>query len=437
MLGALAKIAGKVANVGANLIKGILGVGEKILKGHQANEPIDYAAIDSSTKVLGLIYMTMQRAREAELADRIQNEKDHKDKLDDENKRNDELIKALTIRRKAKKKKKEEKKEPPPKKEEEVKKEAPTKGKEPTAERAPTKEVPKKKVEEVTAPKEAPPKAEPTAPTPSAPSVKPSTAAKIATGAAITAAGAFGSADAFAQTMAPEAEKASKSLGGVPANALLGQWALESGWGKHVSGDFNYFGIKADPSWKGDKKLVTTHEVFTPKQAQSFVAGMPGREIVSQEGNKYLVKDWFRSYKSIGEAVEDKVNFLKSNKRYSSAGVFDAKTPEQYFTALQKAGYATDPNYVSSGVAMAASIDKKLKKTSNTTTQSPIAAPTTGTRIDQASKENKDMKDAAANAKKQQTVNNTTVNQTNTQSSSSASDSPDYDDRNPYQKKKG
>jgi flagellum-specific peptidoglycan hydrolase FlgJ len=367
----------------------------------------------------------------------------------------------LTVRRKPKKKKKEEPKEEPKKEEkkkpstkkEEVKKEEPKKEvkKEapPKAEKVTKKEVKPevKKAEEVKkeAPKapekipekvpakEAPPKAEPSDISSKPGATKPSTAVKITTGAAITAAGAFSSAESFAQTMAPEAEKASKSLGGVPANALLGQWALESGWGKSVSGDFNYFGIKAQPGYSGDKKLVTTREVFTDAQAKAFVSGMPGREIVSQSGNKYVVKDWFRSYKSIGEAVEDKVNFLKSNKRYAAAGVFDAKTPEQYFSALQKAGYATDPNYVSSGVAMASSVDKKLKKLA----PMPITSPTsTGTKIDQSSKENKDMKDAAANTKKQQTVNNTTVNQTNTQSSSS-SDNSEFDDRNAQQKKKG
>jgi flagellum-specific peptidoglycan hydrolase FlgJ len=450
MLGALAKVASKVADVGKDILKGLLGTGQKIPKGHQATEPIDYAAIDSSTKILGAIFMAMQRARTEELAARADSEKEHKDNIKDENTRNEELIKALTVRRKPKKKKappkeapaKKEKPKPEPKAKEPEKavkpKEAP-KPKEvtPKAEKAPVKEAPAPKAEAIKPPpKEAPPKAEPAAPT--TPSVKPSTAAKITTGAAIAATGAFSSPESFAKTMAPEAEKASKSLGGVPANALLGQWALESGWGKSVSGDYNYFGIKAQPGYSGDKKLVTTREVFTDSQAKSFVSGMPGREIVSQSGNKYVVKDWFRSYKSIGEAVEDKVNFLKSNKRYSAAGVFDAKTPEQYFSALQKAGYATDPNYVSSGVAMAASVDKKLKKIDNVPSSSPapIIKPSTGTKIDQASKENKDMKESAATAKKQQTVNNTTVNQTNTQSAS-ASDSPDYDDRNPYQKKKG
>ena len=237
--------------------------------------------------------------------------------------------------------------------------------------------------------------------------------------------------------MAPEAEKASKSLGGVPANALLGQWALESGWGKKVSGDYNYFGIKAQPSYAGDKKLVTTREVFTDAQAKAFISGMPGREIVSQSGNNYVVKDWFRSYKSIGEAVEDKVNFLKSNKRYAAAGVFDAKTPEQFFTALQKAGYATDPNYVSSGVAMAASVDKKLKKISDTssTTSVPSSTSSAGSKIDTASKENTDLKELLNKDKpKQSTVNNTTVSAENKETKQSTET---VDDRPAHLKKKG
>jgi len=104
MLGALAKVASKVADVGKDILKGLLG-GQKIPKGHQATEPIDYAAIDSSTKILGAIFMAMQRARTEELAARADSEKEHKDNIKDENTRNEELIKALTVRRKPKKEK--------------------------------------------------------------------------------------------------------------------------------------------------------------------------------------------------------------------------------------------------------------------------------------------------------------------------------------------
>ena len=61
------------------------------------------------------------------------------------------------------------------------------------------------------------------------------------------AAGAFTSTESFANTMLPYAKQASDDLGGkIPPKALLGQWALESSWGKEPSGDYNYFGIKAD-----------------------------------------------------------------------------------------------------------------------------------------------------------------------------------------------
>jgi flagellum-specific peptidoglycan hydrolase FlgJ len=281
----------------------------------------------------------------------------------------------------------------------------------------------------ITKPEPAPPSAAPAPPSvtkpPTAAPVKPAitetakTAVKVA--AAVSATGAFTSPDAFAKTMLPEAERASKEFGGVPPMALLGQWALESGWGKSVSGDFNYFGIKATPNWKGDKKLVTTRETFTDAQAKSWAAGMPGREIISKEGNKYLVKDWFRSYKSIKDAVDDKINFLKQDKRYSK--VFNAKTTLEYFTALKKAGYATDENYIKIGVSMAESAEKKIKKISKVNNENSL---------DNLSTQNADMKkslNVSSNA--QPVVINNTTNVSNRETtvmpgSDKGSENPHY-----------
>jgi flagellum-specific peptidoglycan hydrolase FlgJ len=137
--------------------------------------------------------------------------------------------------------------------------------------------------------------------------------------------GEFKSKDDFLRTMYPLAVEASKQLGGVDPNALLTQWGFESAWGTKTSGKYNYFGIKADKSWTGDKKDVMTHEYL--------------------QGEKVTLPQPFRSYNSPKEAVDDYVNFLKNNKRYEKAGVFQAKTSGEYFGALQKAGYATDPNY--------------------------------------------------------------------------------------------
>lgn len=137
--------------------------------------------------------------------------------------------------------------------------------------------------------------------------------------------GEFKSKQDFLTTMYPLAVKASEQLGGVDPNALLTQWGFESAWGTKTSGKFNYFGIKADKSWTGDKKDVMTHEFIS--------------------GEKVKIPQPFRSYNSPEEAVDDYVGFLKKNKRYEKAGVFQAKTSEDFFGSLQKAGYATDPNY--------------------------------------------------------------------------------------------
>ena len=141
----------------------------------------------------------------------------------------------------------------------------------------------------------------------------------------IGANGEFKSKEDFLKTMYPLAVEASKKLGGVDPNALLTQWGLESAWGKKTSGKYNYFGIKADKSWTGNKKDVMTHEVL--------------------KGERVNLSQPFRSYNSPKEAVDDYVNFLKTNKRYEKAGVFQAKTSGEYFSALWRAGYATDPNY--------------------------------------------------------------------------------------------
>jgi flagellar protein FlgJ len=170
--------------------------------------------------------------------------------------------------------------------------------------------------------------------------------------------GSFKNKDDFIKAMYPLAVKAAEALGGIDPNALLTQWGFESAWGQKVSGKHNYFGIKADKSWTGDKKDVMTHE---------FVAGQ-----------KIKIPQPFRSYSSPEEAVDDYVKFLKNNKRYTKAGVFNAKTSSEFFTALQSAGYATDPNYASKLTAATASTASK------TASLMPVA-PSTGPNLAQGS----------------------------------------------------
>ena len=133
----------------------------------------------------------------------------------------------------------------------------------------------------------------------------------------------------FVQALMPHAQQAAARLGLDPA-VLVAQAALETGWGKHLmpSADgkpsFNFFGIKADPSWDGDRVSVNTLE-FDRGVAQQSRAN-------------------FRSYSSIGEAFDDYVNFLQQNPRYEEA-LRKTGNPDAYTHALQEAGYATDPRY--------------------------------------------------------------------------------------------
>lgn len=133
----------------------------------------------------------------------------------------------------------------------------------------------------------------------------------------------------FMSQLLPHAQQAASELG-VDANVLLAQAALETGWGKSViknaQGDssFNLFNIKADKSWQGKQARVSTLE-FDGDVARKEMAG-------------------FRSYESYKQSFDDYVAFIKSNPRYGNA-LKVAENPERYVHELQKAGYATDPQY--------------------------------------------------------------------------------------------
>ena len=134
---------------------------------------------------------------------------------------------------------------------------------------------------------------------------------------------------AFQNALTPHAEAASRATG-IPANFMLGQAALESGWGKHVmktadgSSSHNLFGIKASAGWKGKTVSAVTTE---------YVNGVPQKRV-----------EKFRAYDSYADSFKDYANLLRSNPRYEK--VLANSTDAQGFAqGLQRAGYATDPNY--------------------------------------------------------------------------------------------
>jgi len=137
------------------------------------------------------------------------------------------------------------------------------------------------------------------------------------------------------------AAKAAEASSGIPASNILGQAALESGWGKHEihmkdgTPSHNLFGIKATSDWKGKVAEVTTTE---------YMSGVP-----------HQVTAKFRAYDSYEDAFKDHAKLLTQSPRYSQT-VAQADTAKGFATGLQKAGYATDPAYAD-----------KLTKVINTT----------------------------------------------------------------------
>lgn len=128
------------------------------------------------------------------------------------------------------------------------------------------------------------------------------------------------------QAAAQEAQAAT----GMAASHILGQAALESGWGKHEikmkdgSSSHNLFGIKATPGWTGKVAEVTTTE---------YIGGV---------AHKVTAK--FRAYDSYADAFKDHARLLSQSPRYSQT-VAQADTASGFAKGLQKAGYATDPAY--------------------------------------------------------------------------------------------
>lgn len=108
---------------------------------------------------------------------------------------------------------------------------------------------------------------------------------------------------------------------------MLAQASLESRWGESELSRLhnNFFGIKKYPAYRGDVVVYRTREVYNGKE---------------QWENAQFCK-----WPSIEEGFKGYIHFLKSNQRYKN--VFLKRTAKEQAEELKRAGYATDPNYVS------------------------------------------------------------------------------------------
>ncbi len=133
----------------------------------------------------------------------------------------------------------------------------------------------------------------------------------------------------FVDKMLPYALQAGNASG-VPPALILGQAALESGWGRREirmadgGNSFNLFGIKATAGWHGKVAEVMTTE---------YKNGVASKQV-----------EKFRAYSSYAEAFGDYAGMMSSNPRYAAV-MQQSASPAGMAHALQKSGYATDPRY--------------------------------------------------------------------------------------------
>ena len=141
--------------------------------------------------------------------------------------------------------------------------------------------------------------------------------------------GSSAKVDAFVDKLAAPAQAASAATG-IPARFIIGQAALESGWGRSEirkadgSSSHNVFGIKATKDWTGKTVSTVTTE---------YVNGKPQR-----------VVEKFRAYDSYEEALTDYASVLRNNPRYAQV-LNSSRDVAGFANGMQRAGYATDPHY--------------------------------------------------------------------------------------------
>lgn len=114
---------------------------------------------------------------------------------------------------------------------------------------------------------------------------------------------------------------------GIPISYIVAQATHESNYGRSglATRSNNLFGIKAQTGYAGNFDEYTTNEFVAGKMVQ--------------------VKARFRKYTSWEDSVRDWYKFIQGarySKALAAARVHDSKG---FFSELQKAGYATDPNY--------------------------------------------------------------------------------------------
>jgi len=444
---------------------------------------LDPETLKETTESLGKIYDLLKKDKDNKVNQREKKEKFLFEQDTEEELRNQELIKALTARRKktSKEKRKEEVKEkeaerkekkqeakapekppakapekPPAKAPEKPPAKAPAKAPEKPPAKAPAKApekpptaapAPKPEVKPPTATPAAKPEVKPPTATPAAkPEVKPPTAAPAAKPPIIgTAAGKLGGAAGLVVS-------ALVSSGIVSSKAqanVLSQVKSESNF---VPKSESLFYTKAEgiqgTFGKGRIPTLEFAQQFVSKKGDDKSEQLANHVYAKTDGNsapgdgwKYRGRGFLQitgknAYKSLGDYLNVD---LVSNPDLLNSPEIAAKSIPWFFLNYKKNLTKGDPKsledigLVNKAVGFSDPTGEKAKKRAELASEIQSMDLNSGSQIDQASKENKDLKADMANKDKAPIIVNN--NTTNTQGKASAPTSSPADDRPAYMKK--
>lgn len=151
----------------------------------------------------------------------------------------------------------------------------------------------------------------------------------VALGASGSRARTSATQEGFVAEHAQAAQRVAQDTG-IPAAYMIGQAGHETGWGRsqirHADGSnsHNLFGIKATAGWTGKVATITTTEYI--------------------DGQARKVSAKFRAYDSYEASFRDYARLIGESPRYEKARA-STGSAQAFASELQRAGYATDPNY--------------------------------------------------------------------------------------------
>jgi flagellum-specific peptidoglycan hydrolase FlgJ len=169
-----------------------------------------------------------------------------------------------------------------------------------------------------------------------------SAAVPTCAGSAVPTTGPVTTNAQFIAAAAPGAQQGWREFG-VPPSVTIAQAILESGWGRSglAANDRNYFGIKC---FSGRKGTIASgcHTYRTTECAKA--------------GGCFSTTATFRTYRTVADSFRDHGSFLRVNSRYAGAFKY-TRDADAFLTAVWKAGYATDPDYVTKTLALMRNYD--------------------------------------------------------------------------------